>query len=1169
VSAPAEKRGLTSALVNRPVALLVLFVTLIVVSVIAYARVPIQLLPAGFNEPSIYSWIPNPGASAQENEELVARVVEEQLRTISGIENLRSWSERDSVEFAISFSGATDMNLAKSEVRDRIERAWPSLPSTCETAQIWSESSESLPITFFGIKLDGDPDRRDYLMDKLVVPRLEAVQGIGKVTIWGRNQDSVRILLDEDKVAAVGLDLGALIGRLARDNFAQPLGELEDGGRELILRSDMRFTNPEEIAAYPVAPGLCVADVGRVARVKAVRDQISRIDGGYAYFGMATKDSQSNVVETSENFRTAMHELEREPELAGKLAFLPFFLQGDMIQSALAQLKDTALEGGLLAVVVLLVFLRRLRLTICVALSIPASALMAIAWEYFAGGTFNVLTMTGITLATGMLVDNAVVVVENILRLRREGLDDRAAAAEGVREIALAVTLATLTSVVVFMPLVFLTEQAALRVLFQSLVIPYTVALLASLGLAIVFTPAIVARMPSARSARAERVAGWVAPLAGAGFRAVALCVAGLRYGAHQLVRALAAANRALLTVLVPLRWPLAAAVLGGGALLVLRNLASARQMAGLAPFGLPAATQSPGLIVGLAAIGLGPLLILLLRLPRLRARSLATPPRPRSFVPPGDSLVGMVVEANQHLLAWTLRNRLAAVGVSVLCLASIALPFARVEKTAFGNDSSGDEIRFRVALLGRFTLSEAQDELLVYEQFLESKRADYGFAHWSNRFDEDSGRFGLHFEERKSGEEFEALERRLKDELPRVAGHRLRFYDENDSQSDTQSVARFTLLGTDSRELERIGQRAIALLERVPGLSEVSTPLEVAPDQIEVGVDRDLAQELGVDSTSVEQTIAYALGGFPLPRYQEEGREVPFLIEFDSEQVAGLPTLADLSVFGSEGPVPLASIGSVKFSKGARSIYRQNGKTSFTLEAKVDDPLKILAVTAAGQRALQELELPRGYSIDTENSLVRKQEEEASELLKALLLGVFLIFLLMGVLFESVLLPFSVLFTIPFAILGSFWALFLVGMPMDSMGLIGMIILAGVVVNNGIVLIDRIHVLRASVAERSEAVLMGSHQRVRPVLMTALTTVVGLVPMILAAPPRDGFDYRSLAVIVAGGLTASTFFTLWVVPLAYTLIDDLADIVRARFRWWLRPRVHGASTSVAPVARA
>ncbi len=621
--APARRSRFFDALVTRPVALLVLFATLIVVSVIAYARVPIQLLPPGFSEPSIYTWIPNPGASAQENEELVARPVEEQLRTISGIENLRSWSERDSTQIAISFSGSADMNLAKAEVRDRLERAWPSLPSTCETAQIWSESSESLPITFFGIKLEGDPDRRDYLMDKVVVPRLEAVQGVGKVTIWGMNQDSVRILLDEDKVAAAGIDVGAVIRRLASDNFALPMGEIEDGGRELIVRSDMRFESPEQIAEFPVGQGLRVKDIGRVARIKAVRDQISRIDGGYAYFGMATKDSQSNVVETSENFRAAIGELERDPALAGNVAFLLFFLQGDMIQSALAQLKDTALEGGILAILVLLVFLRRLRLTVCVALSIPASALIAIAWEYFTGGTFNVLTMTGITLATGMLVDNAVVVVENILRLRRAGLSDQAAAAEGVREIALAVTLATLTSVVVFMPLVFLTEQAALRVLFQSLVLPYTVALLASLGLAIFFTPAVVARMPSTRSRRAEWAAALFTPVTRWFGRAVVGLITALRWCGFQLLRALVPVNRALLSALTPLRWPLALLALGAGAFTVLRALQSGQQAAELRPFGLAFGGNTGAQLLPCAvALGLAAVALFALRSWRPRARA-------------------------------------------------------------------------------------------------------------------------------------------------------------------------------------------------------------------------------------------------------------------------------------------------------------------------------------------------------------------------------------------------------------------------------------------------------------------------------------------------------------------------------------------------------------------
>ncbi len=1168
--ADPQKNRFFQRLVARPVALLVLFVTLIVVSAIAYRRIPIQLMPSGFAEPGVFIWIPNPGASAQENEELVARVVEEQLRTISGIEDMHSWSQRDVVRIRLSFGGSVDMDLAKAEVRDRVERAWPSLPRTCETAGIWSESSDTLPITFFGIKLEGDPERRDHLMEKIVIPRLEAVQGVGNVEVWGVQEDSIRILLDEDKVAAAGIDLGTVIARLASDNFALPLGELDDGGRELILRSDMRFRTPEEIGEFPVAGGLRLKDLGRVARIKEVQNQVSRIDGGYAYFGMATKDSQSNVVETSENFRAAMEELEQDPNLAGQVAFLPFFLQGDMIKSALAQLQDTAIEGGVLAVAVLLVFLRRMRLTLCVALSIPVSALIAIAWEYFTGGTFNVFTMTGITLSVGMLVDNAVVVVENILRLRRAGRDGRSAAAEGAAEIALAVTLATLTSVVVFLPLIFLTDQAALRLIFQSLAIPYSIALLASLLLALVFTPVIVTRMSDERSRRSSGLAARFARVARLPARGVARIVALLRWAWFWMLRLLLPVNRGALAILVPLRWPLAVAVLAGSVSAAAFAMRSRAAGSSLDPFGvsLPSwgAMLNPfGTLSDLfsgdwrSLLGRAPFLALIIGPPliwglsRCRRRPSLPPARPASFVPAGDSLIDMAIELNHGLLAWTMHHRLAGCGLTALALATIFVPCCNMDVTAFGQDSSGDELRFRVELLGHFTLEEAQEELTVYEEFLTTRKPEYGFAHWSHRFDERGGRFGLHFDQLQQSADFDALEKKLKEELPRVAGHRLRFHDDNDSQSRTRSVARFTLLGPDSQELEELGEEAVRLLEKLPGLSEVSSPLEEAPDQIEVQVDRDLAHELGVSSRSVENSIAYALGGFPLPRFQEEGREIPLRIEFDEAETAGLPTLNDLAVFGDLGDVPLSSIGSLSFAKGSRSIYRHNGKTSFTLEGKVDDPLQILPVTAAGLRALQELDLPRGYSVDTSDSLLTRQDDEFAKLQKCLLLGVLLIFLLMGILFESVLLPFSVLFTIPFAILGSLWSLYLSGTPMDSVGWIGMIILAGVVVNNGIVLIDRIHYLQGEFPDRIQAVLEGSRQRVRPVFMTALTTIVGLLPMIVAEPPRDGLDYRALAVIVAGGLTAGTIFTLWVVPLAYTLIDDFAHVLRARFGWWLR----------------
>jgi multidrug efflux pump subunit AcrB len=1148
--------GFFGTLVARPVGLFVVFMTLVVVGVIAYQRIPVQLLPSEFTSTNLFLWIPNPGASAQENEEQVAREIEEQFRTLTGIEKVTSQSSDDLVFMQVEFNGRVDLDLAKAELRDRLERARPFLPDTVENIGLWSESASSIPIAVFGITHPEDTERTDYLIEKVVKPRLEAVQGVGKLDIWGVLQDSVRILLDEDKVAAARVDIGAIISRLSSDNFALPLGEINDGGRELILRSDMRFTTLEEIGEYPIGGGLRLKDVGEIRKVKSVADQLSRIDGQYAYYGMVVKDSQSNVVEVTQAFREAADALSESPEVNGELRFQYFFMQGDLIESSLAQLRKTAIEGGLLALVVLIVFLRRVRMTICVALSIPVSALLAIAWEQFSGGSFNILTMTGVTLGIGMLVDNAVVVVENIVRVHQEGESGTRAAVRGVRQIAMAVTLATLTTVVVFLPLIFMTSDPMLRVLFGGIGIPLSLSLLASLFVAVVFQPVIVGRLLGDRPRPMQLFAAGTGRIMALPGRAVARVVGLARLVFHYLLVATHAANRVTLSLLTPLRLVVALVALGAGALawmFVQESMigGTALEEFGVG-FGLEELRKSSGFLLG-AAIAIV-VLLALLALPHWRRRAAAAPTRPARFTPAGSSLLDLLISSNRVLVGWTLKHRLLAGLASTGAFLTILVPMSLGNVTAFAQDGGRDSIGFEVAFDTDFRLSEAAEELLVYEEFFDEKKAEYGFDHWSSRFDARNADMEIHFESPPGKEELERLERQLREEVPRLPGHRLSFYDEERTGSRSAKVAFFRLRGPDSQRLNEIGAEAVALLKDVPGLSEIKSPLDTSPEQVQVTIDRELALGLGVDTQMVQNTIRYVLAGWALPRFQEGGRDVPFLIEFDAQNVAGLPTLRDMNVFTPGGSVPISSIADMSFGREARSIRRENGQTTFTVSARVDDPLRITEITESGYTALERIEMPRGFSVDRGDSALQRQEMELSEALKAFALSIVLVFLLMGILFESVLLPFSVLFTIPFAVLGAFWTLFLSGHSIDFLGMVGMIILAGVVVNNGIVLIDRIHRLRGEGTPRDVAVIQGCGQRVRPIMMTALTTVSGLLPMILSAPPRDGIDYRVLATIIAGGLIASTFFTLWVVPLMYTLLDDVSEVMRTRFRWWLRP---------------
>lgn len=1169
--------------VRRPIALTSLLVLLLVTSAIAFSRLPLQLLPSGLQQARLTIFLPNPGATAQENEARVARVVEEQLQTLSGIERVRSFIEADMVRVRVTFDANVDMDLAKAEVRDRLERARPQLPETVEQIQLWSSDADQMPIIWFGILHGDDEDRSGWLVDRVVKPRLEAVAGVSRVEIFGVLEDSMRILLDEQRVEAAQLDLGDLIRRLSADNFAQPLGEFEDGGRRYLLRSDMRFAGEQQVGDYPVTDKLRIRDLGEVVKVKSVRDRLTRIDGSYAYFAIAFKDSQSNVVDVSRALKRRIEELGDEPELAGQLTFLPFGTQGEIIESSLDQLKSSAFIGGGLALLVLFVFLRRVRLTLCVAAGVPISALLALAWEYFTGGSFNVLTMAGITLGVGMLVDNAVVVVENISRLHALGLDGRRAAIQGTSEIALAVTLSTLTSVVVFLPLIFMTEQPMLRIMFAALGVPLCSLQIFSLLVALVFLPVVAARLQGPRPRWLERCALALVPIAMIPARLLHVLLwllEKLRAGAWLVLGALA---RTLLRWIVPLRFALVAAA-WAAALWWSYELVSSARFA--AQRGLPGPSQwQAGLVLAVAA-----LLTWLVgwKLRDWRDAPAAPPAAAAARGRPVLPILERIDAWNRAVAAWAIGHRFAAVVLGVGAMLTIFVPMTRMTVTPFGEDSNTDYLEFDVEFSSDFDLSESSEQMGRYEDWLVARQAELGFDHYACNFSREGGEIELFWDDRQPPSRLEKLRDRLHAELPQLPGHKIRFWGDEDEATRSRTLTSFTLRGPESTELERIGAQAIRLLEAVPGLQSVASPLQAAPDQLRVLFDREKAHGMGVDPQMAQQTISWVLRGFPLPRYHDRDREIPFLIEYDSTSTAGMETLRDLSVFNGSSRVALSAFADVEVARGTRAIYRENGQTTFTIQARVADPTRMKELQEAGLRALSALDLPRGYSIDTSEGAMQRQQEEFSELGRALMLSVALVFLLMVVLFESplsearrasaglvdlvlilceaVVPALSVLMTIPFAVLGSLWLLYLLGTAMDSIGYIGLIILAGIVVNNGIVLIDCFHRLREEGMERTAAVVEGCGRRLRPILMTALTTVIGLVPMATQEPSQNSLDYRALATCVAGGLACSTLFALWIVPVAYTLLDDAVGWLGRQLKWWTRPR-EARRAAAAPVA--
>ena len=1030
--------GDSSLFVDRPVLTMMITLAIVLVGVIAFANLPLRFAPEGLSESRINIWVPvSQGRTPFEVEDKIAKPFEDELRTIAGVQEVTSESRSDRAIFRIKLDPGMDPTLAAAEVRDRVQRARLRWPSDVDRFFTWREDASSVPLAFFQILTPEYDSSWDFRIDKVVKPRTEAVDGVGRVEIWGLLDETIRIWFDREKLVAHRADFYQLIERLSRDNFIEPTGEIDDGAERLMLRVDNKFRDLDEIRAYPVRPGLALSDIARIERVPAIRDSLSRFNQKYTHMGMVYAAAGTNPVEASDKLRAVTEELEADPRLEG-LEFQFFFDQGAMITDSLETLLSTSLQGGALALLALFLFLRNALFTVAIGLAIPLALLMVGGWLFFAGESLNLLTMAGMTLGVGMVVDNSVVVLENIRRMREQGMPLRTACIRGPREVGLAVSMATLTTVVVILPMVFIGDPQA-RTSLGAVGIPLSVALVGSLLVSLMLLPS------------------------------------GLRHFSGK--RAMAA--------------------------------------------------------------------------PR------ATPPASR-FSP-----VALLLGFNRRLLRLSLRHRFVASLVGVLCVYSCTIPASNLEFSGAGSSPfRRGEVTVKLRLPRGLGLQEVENEVLYYEDFALSRRDEWRVDNISSRFNRRSASIEIHLDDDITNEETETLRDLIEEEWPRRPGVEVRLSESgggpgggNDSseEEDERSFV-LRLYGRDSQYLMNLARTVRAEVAQLEEVVKAEIPRLDDSEEVVVHLDRDRMEELSVRAEVLQGTIASGLQGRVLTEFEEQGRDTRLIAEFDSEHNPSLLDLKETEVFARGDFQRLSDMSEIRFSQALGSVSRTDGRINVTIVGRRAVGVGPAALSEKLGQVMQRHPLPRGYSWSDESQFVESRQE-MSELMSAMYLGVTLVFLLMGVLFESVILPLAILFTVPFALLGAFWSLFAFYGMNDPMAIIGMILLCGIVVNNGIVLLDCIARLRAEGMSREEAILEGTRRRLRPIVMTAATTIVGLLPMALFGESTgQGLSYVSLSITVAGGLALCTVFTACVVPLAYTFMDDLSD--------WLKATWTRASTS-------
>ncbi|MBI2921450.1 MAG: efflux RND transporter permease subunit [Planctomycetes bacterium] len=1003
-----RENWLAKTSVAKPVTATMILCAIVAVGGLAYNRIPVQLLPGGYSVPFLFVRIPYRDGTPREVEKYVTRPAEEALATVANVETMSSRSGANETRIWIGFTNGTDMDVAYSEVRDRMDRAMGEFPDDVERYSVFKYNPNSEAIMEIAISYPEDEEDLTRLERKLS-REIERIPGVAKLEFEGLVDESIRIEVDRDKARAHGINLYRLVQRLRTEDFTMGAGTLEEGGKDRALRSVAMLNGAEDVAALPVGPGLKLGDVADVHPALSWRDVISRIDGKPAITLEIYKESEGNTVETCAAVRHAVEqEFPADPELRD-VRFFVLHDSGTMITESIDTLKHSALQGAFFSLVIVFVFLLRFRLSLIINLAIPAAFLITLIAMYFTGDTLNLVSLMGLTLAIGMLVDNSVVVSENIDRLRAEGLPPARAAVQGASEVSLAVTLSTLTTVVVFLPLALMSGEGMMQFFMGRLAIPVCVSLLASLFVSLALVPAASAFLAGRRTPR----------------------------------------------TLPPVRWAAAAA----------------------------------------AAI-----------------------------------------------TGWCLRHRLETALAAAALLASAWWPYDRLEKSMEPKEQSNNvEIFFRFSSTGG--LSDVNRNMKMLEAAVDAHRAELQVANVRTRFRETFGRMTLYLDKRKrTDEERKKLSERVRAILPVLAGvEPSASWRGGEGKGGEVQVQ---LTGEDSEVLADLSEEVKRRLKALPGVEDVKTDLESGNDEIRVRVRRDRAARAGIDSWVASGTVSTALRGSRLPDLRVGDREVPLILQFPAGDRENLTQLGAIALYppGATSPVPLSTVADFEFAKGLAGINHENRKTSMgvTVVASGSDTM---GLSNALRAELDRFSFPRGYGYDM-GSWSRRWRREEGDYGFSMAMSVVFVFLLMGILFESWVLPFSVLGSIPFSFAGVYWFLWLTHTTLDLMGMIGIVVLVGVVVNNAIVLVDRILHLRAGGMDRLAACREATRSRFRPIWITALTTIVGLVPMAFGESGIAGVPYAPLARTVMGGLLAATVMTLFIVPVMYTVFDDLREMV-------------------------
>lgn len=986
--------------IKRPITIFMGIVALLIFGIVSYSRLNLDMLPT-MDVPIILVNTQYIGAGPTDVEGEVTKPLENVISTVSNVENVKSISREGMSTIIIQFADGTDMNFASLELREKVDMIKELLPKEIIQPMIVQMDPSMMPIMNLGVSFKGDRnDKIGNFADEVLKNSIESVEGVASVDISGNVKKGIKIEVDNDKLSSNGINIQSLIAAIKSENVNIPIGSIVEGDYGVLVRTSNSIKNLDDIKNIRIKTNsgevVKLSDIANIGYEDKKEESFSKIDGNDALILTIQKESTANTVDVSRKINKKLEELK---EKNSDLEVIKIIDQGEIIEFMVSAVKKNAVIGGILAIIVLLLFLKDIRTTIIMGISIPISIVWTFVMVYFSGLTLNMISLGGIALGIGMLVDNSIVVIESIYRYKKLGYNNSEAALYGTKEVSKAIIASTITSICVFLPIVFVQGIAA--DIFKEMALTVTFSLISSLIVSFTLVPVLASKLLKNDSLNKE----------------------------NKTVEKLKKLYEKAL----------------------IYSLDKRKNIIGLVILFI--------ILGGIAFSGVG-----------------------IEFFPTSDQgIVNVKLETPNG----TLNNIL------------------KEESLKLANEVKEVDGVANVSLKGK-------DNTASMSILLDKNR-------------------------KKSDKEIARDIRKVLSDVPGVKVE----VSTGGTQMSQGSPISISVKGADFNVLEEISNEVLKRMETISGIENIKSTNSDKSEEIKISIDKEKSAKYGLNALTISQSISGYFKNTRVMNLRIDDSNYEIYISPISNKNPDLESLKEVTVTSITGSkIPLLQICKIERGEGFSEIYRTGGLREVTISAGLDGKPLNEAVKEI-KNSLNDYNIPQGYEI-VYGGEIEQMKDAFSQMALALILAVLLVYMVMAAQFESLINPFIIMFTVPLAFIGAIIVLFYTGVTISIPAMIGFVMLTGIIVNNGIVLIDFINKEKEKGIDTRQAIINSGKTRLQPILMTALTTIIGLLPMALGIGEGNEIQLP-LAMTVIGGLTIGTLLTLIVIPVVYSIFDQIA----------------------------